>query len=622
MRRFVQAAQGEAITKLCTCTCTTCTLQRARPRQEEGRRREKAGRSRAPEAPLGDLVPVEVALRPLLVHEHDAALLQVVPHLVRPLEVRRLARVVALLDALLDLLVRGRVRGPLAEREVRARGQRRVARAEEAGALLGDLHRELRHGPPLLLAERLVVGVNLLELRLGVLHGLLEGRLIAARDAERQGLVGLVGPADALAAEPRLAAVLLELRVLPDLPRDLDHAAAHAEVPLVLDAHLELARVLLGPPAGRLRRARRPPPPPIAVGNVNDNIISRLGARLRPSLASSCLGSRGSRGSQGSLGSLGSLLSLLLLGIVRLDQRVEHHTADGGASAGHAHRGHRRAEDDDGHDDDDHALQGVEHAVRDGRHLGEDPEGRELVHEEVEAGDAQQADQLGRRHARLHGRRPGGGDGEEASGEGQRHGGQDQSGDKGEDGELVGLLRDRVLAHVADAAGLGGEDVARGEGDVGEHRRREAEHREGQLRGGGHGDAQEHRQERGVDHGVEDLAEEERGGHRVDGRLQGLHDVGEGHGAGPEGRDGGHLPEGEAHADGRQLEHVVLRHARRRAEAGAPHEEGDGNARGQLDPRDGPGGAEDVQEDLVLDVVLDVEEVPEADVERQGGGLP
>merc|ERR1719203_2183383 len=84
-----------------------------------------------PEAPLRHLVSGEVALGPLLVHEYDALVLQGRPDLVRLLEIGNLPRLVALLDKLLDLLVRRRPRRPLPARDVRARLQRGAALAAE-----------------------------------------------------------------------------------------------------------------------------------------------------------------------------------------------------------------------------------------------------------------------------------------------------------------------------------------------------------------------------------------------------------------------------------------------------------------------------------------------------------
>mmetsp|Transcript_55190 Transcript_55190/g.124299 ORF Transcript_55190/g.124299 Transcript_55190/m.124299 type:complete len:394 (+) Transcript_55190:364-1545(+) len=203
-----------------------------------------------PKAPLGYLVPVQVPLRALLIHQHHTPLLQVVAHFVGFLEVGCLPSFVALLDEALDLLVCWGIRRSLAAGHVGAGRERRVPGTKEP--LLRDLHRELWDGAALLLTEVLVVGVNLLELGLGILHGLVKRRLVTAGDAEGQGLIGLMGSTNALPAEPRLAAVLLELGVLPDLTSDLNHAAAHPELALVLDANLKLARVLFGP-ARRLR---------------------------------------------------------------------------------------------------------------------------------------------------------------------------------------------------------------------------------------------------------------------------------------------------------------------------------------------------------------------------------
>eukprot|EP00411_Alexandrium_monilatum_P094114 CAMPEP_0175735580 /NCGR_PEP_ID=MMETSP0097-20121207/52973_1 /TAXON_ID=311494 /ORGANISM="Alexandrium monilatum, Strain CCMP3105" /LENGTH=163 /DNA_ID=CAMNT_0017043639 /DNA_START=43 /DNA_END=531 /DNA_ORIENTATION=+ len=74
----------------------------------------------------------------------------------------------------------------------------------------------------------------------------------------------------------------------------------------------------------------------------------------------------------------------LLLGEVALGDGVQEHAADGDARAERALRRDGVPEDDDGHDDDHDPLERVEDAVRDRLHAGQDPEGGELVHEEVE----------------------------------------------------------------------------------------------------------------------------------------------------------------------------------------------------------------------------------------------
>mmetsp|Transcript_108135 Transcript_108135/g.312472 ORF Transcript_108135/g.312472 Transcript_108135/m.312472 type:complete len:287 (+) Transcript_108135:121-981(+) len=202
-----------------------------------------------PKAPLRDVPACKIALGALLVHQNDSALLQIIPDLVGLLEIRSLPRLVPLLNELFDLLIAGRVRRPLTAREVghRRRGERRsVGRTEKTRPLLGHLHRELRHRTPFLQAEGLVIGMHFLELRLGILDSLVKRLLLAARDTQREWFVRLMRATDTLSTKTRLPTMFLELRVLPDLPGDLDDTAAHAELALVLDAHLELARVLLG----------------------------------------------------------------------------------------------------------------------------------------------------------------------------------------------------------------------------------------------------------------------------------------------------------------------------------------------------------------------------------------
>mmetsp|Transcript_7108 Transcript_7108/g.17231 ORF Transcript_7108/g.17231 Transcript_7108/m.17231 type:complete len:229 (-) Transcript_7108:321-1007(-) len=99
-----------------------------------------------------------------------------------------------------------------------------------------------------LFPERHVRLVHLPHFCLRKLHRLPEVFHVPTTDAQRERLLGLVGAADALPPQPRLAAVVAKGRqLLPNPPRNLDHPGADAELLLVLDPDLQPARELLAP---------------------------------------------------------------------------------------------------------------------------------------------------------------------------------------------------------------------------------------------------------------------------------------------------------------------------------------------------------------------------------------
>mmetsp|Transcript_26458 Transcript_26458/g.63164 ORF Transcript_26458/g.63164 Transcript_26458/m.63164 type:complete len:295 (+) Transcript_26458:477-1361(+) len=188
-----------------------------------------------------------------------------------------------------------------------------------------------------------------------------------------------------------------------------------------------------------------------------------------------------------------------------------------------------------------------------------------------------------------------------------------------EDGEGVGPveLGDPAVELLPGHHALA-KHTTEGEAHVGDHRRHELHHVEGELRRGRVGHAAHHRDEGRVHHGVRPLAGHEAGEHGGEGRLEGLEDVGEAEGAGAErhvaadvaGRVqrhlGGELLDLGGGEDGRllDLECPLHRHPR----------DANSDAREGLEPRH----VEGVERLLVGDVVEDVEEIPEAEV---GSGL-
>mmetsp|Transcript_321 Transcript_321/g.905 ORF Transcript_321/g.905 Transcript_321/m.905 type:complete len:207 (+) Transcript_321:337-957(+) len=206
----------------------------------------------------------------------------------------------------------------------------------------------------------------------------------------------------------------------------------------------------------------------------------------------------------------------------------------------------------------------------------------------MKAGGGDHESQPVRRDTARDGLSPRRGNGPQASGQHEGHREDHSRGDDRQHRELVRLPLRLVRAHVPDTAELRGEDVPGDEGEVRSHCRGEAEGCEGELRGRREGDADEDGREGGVDHGVEDLAEDERRGDGVHRRLQGLHHVSERHGHRSQRRHSQRLACGEGHPNGDQLQQVIPRKLRDTHEAGEPHERSHGDAGGELHPRNGP----------------------------------
>ena len=224
----------------------------------------------------------------------------------------------------------------------------------------------------------------------------------------------------------------------------------------------------------------------------------------------------------------------------------------------------------------------------------------------------------------LVGEVPGGDDvleGTEESGtlEGEHEGDEDDGGHGGEDGIQVGSIQ--VLPDLLAGHGLLGQDAAGGGRDVGQHGGREGEPGEAELLHGGDADAADDGEEGQVDLGGEDLAEEEEVEEAGDDGLGGLDDVREGDGAGAEGDDGADVDAGVAKGDGE--EGLEVGHAQLGGLADAEGPEGAEvrDADGHLNGGDGPGVVEDVEGLLVVDVVADVEEVPEGEVSAGDEGV-
>mmetsp|Transcript_53199 Transcript_53199/g.159250 ORF Transcript_53199/g.159250 Transcript_53199/m.159250 type:complete len:351 (-) Transcript_53199:145-1197(-) len=201
----------------------------------------------------------------------------------------------------------------------------------------------------------------------------------------------------------------------------------------------------------------------------------------------------------------------------------------------------------------------------------------------------------------------------------EHHGDENGGGHGREDG--VQVLRVEVLPDLLPGHGLLGQDAAGRRGHVREHGRGEGEDGEGQLLHGGDGHATNDGEEGGVHEGGELLTEEEEVEEAGDDRLGSLDDVSEGDSAGAKGDDGSDVDTGVAESNGEEGLKIVSRELGGLAGAREPQGEEVEDAGGHLNGGDGPGVVEHVEGLLVVNVVSDVEQVPEGEVGADLEGL-
>ena len=308
---------------------------------------------------------------------------------------------------------------------------------------------------------------------------------------------------------------------------------------------------------------------------------------------------------------------LVLLGKEGVNGGVEEDAANANGAAEELDGVEGLAEDDGHADDDDDALGGVGDGLGDGAGLLEGHGGELVVAVEPKAGGdevggndgvgLEDLDELTELGSLL------------GNDEGDRHEGTEDGGE----GELVS---DAALA-VLEALGLhellvfvaleGGEEV----GDAG---RDEGGDGKVELLDGGEDDAADD-DGKAQPLGLGDLlAVEELGDDGGEGWLGGLDDLSEGDGAGTEGEDGGGVSAHEAEGDGEHLDDVVHGDGGGLAGVGGdPKEDGVDAADGQLEGGDGHGETGGttgrLEGELVGDVVVVVANVPEEEVEKEGG---
>mmetsp|Transcript_18173 Transcript_18173/g.38513 ORF Transcript_18173/g.38513 Transcript_18173/m.38513 type:complete len:386 (+) Transcript_18173:329-1486(+) len=291
-----------------------------------------------------------------------------------------------------------------------------------------------------------------------------------------------------------------------------------------------------------------------------------------------------------------------------LGKRVEQGAENGNGRANNAQGGDRRLEGDHRGDDDDDALDRVADGVGHRVDAAEREEG-DLVVEVVE----------GAREERLLPEVPegealveGGGDGGHDGGGRLEHERDGHHRNEREDGQhavevgLAHVLTDAVAAHR-----LLREDASEGGGEVGAHRRDESEPGEGELLERCERDAADDGQQREVGDGRVEGAEEQRREGGGDDRLRRLDDVREGDGACAEGDDGANVRAQVAERDRDERLHVLGRELGRLTDAGEPEREAIRDAHEELQGGHRVRDRQRVQRLLVVDVVPNVEEIPE-----------
>ena len=314
-----------------------------------------------------------------------------------------------------------------------------------------------------------------------------------------------------------------------------------------------------------------------------------------------------------------SSTSLVLLALVGVHgQRVEKSSGDGNGRSNDGSGRHGRLEGNDGRDNDDNTLDGVSDSVRDGVDLAESQEGDLVVGVVGGTSESEEGGQgLGGPLSALDDLAEGT---EHAGSLNSKHEGDEDGGRHGsEDG--VQVLGIKVLADLLAGHGLLGEDTTGRRGQVGEHGGTKSQKGEGELLHGGNGDSTNDGQKGHVHIRGKELTEKEGVQGARNDRLGGLDDVSERDGSGSESNHGSDVDSRVAKSDGEERLEVSNTQLGGLAETGEPKRSKVEDSSGHLDGGDRPGVGQDVQGPLVVDVVTNVEEVPEGKVSTNLEGL-
>jgi len=299
-------------------------------------------------------------------------------------------------------------------------------------------------------------------------------------------------------------------------------------------------------------------------------------------------------------------LLLRLIGILTLDDAVQARTDDGDGGTDERLRRDLVTEGEDAEADDEDALTDVTDSVG---HRSDLAEGlvRDLVVHMVVETDRSEGHQEFSLALDGDGLLNAGGERRAFKVDGER-----QAEHQSHDGDPVVEVERTHFAHE-----LLAEDGARGEGDVGAHRRQETQPGEGEFRRRGDGDADDHREQGEVHrkrvHGTGDQVGTDGG----EDRLERLHGVREGHGDG-----------GERNVRQAVTERVQKRRQGQRLQKlfiglfvlnqlAAPEETHNEQTHDQVHARDEPRVREVVVNRLVHDVKLHVQKVPRRKVKHR-----
>ncbi len=292
-------------------------------------------------------------------------------------------------------------------------------------------------------------------------------------------------------------------------------------------------------------------------------------------------------------------------------QRVQQGTGNGDGGSNDRSGAHWCLEGNNGSDDDDNTLDSVSDGVCDRVDLSEGQEGNLVVgvvggtSESEKDGEGLLGEVTGRDNV-LEGTE------EAGSLNGQHHGDQDKSGHGGQDS--VKVLCVKVLSDGLSGHGLLGENSTGRGGDVGKHSRGKSKDGEGKLLHGSNGNSSNDGEKSQVNRQRKNLSEEEVVHQAGDNRFRGLDNVGEGDSSGSEGDDGTDVD--TSMAKGNREESLEVGHAQLRslAKLEKPHRDEVEDTGGHLDGGDGPWVAKDVEGLLVVDIVGNVEKVPQGEV--------
>ena len=202
---------------------------------------------------------------------------------------------------------------------------------------------------------------------------------------------------------------------------------------------------------------------------------------------------------------------------------------------------------------------------------------------------------------------------------GKHHGDQDERrhGSK----NSVKVLGIHVLSNLLSRHGLLRKHTTSSRGNVGKHSRGKSKDGERKLLHGGNSNSTDDGKKSHVHRQGKDLLKDDSVQQAGDNRLTSLDDVGKRHGSSSEGDDGSNVYTSVAKGDGEQGLKVAATKLRGLTKTSQPHRNEIKASGNHLDSCDGPWEGKGVKSLLVVDVVGNVEEVPQGEVASGLKGL-